>query len=201
MAADAPRTPNRPAGLNRALLTVIGILLLLGGGYVVARGLGLLTRVGWPAQDSGSPLLPAGTTLQPWVPYAVIALAVVIGLLSLRWIVAQTGRRASSQTWRIGSDQDRGTTRLDTSSATSAFADEIETYTGVSSASAVITGARAQPELHLTLSVEQYASVNELRDRVDTDALPRLRQALELDELPTEILVRLGAKRAANHLS
>jgi hypothetical protein len=78
MAAGAPRTPNRPAGLNRGLLTLIGIPLLLGGGYVAARGLGLLTRVG-----------------------------------------------------------------------------------------------------------------------VDTDALPRLRQALELDELPTEILVRLGAKRAA----
>jgi hypothetical protein len=42
--------------------------------------------------------------------------------------------------------------------------------------------------------------VNELRDRIDTDALPRLRQALELDALPTEILVRLGAKRASNHL-
>jgi len=200
MAANAPRTPNRPAGLNRGLLTAIGILLLLGGGYVVARGLGLLTPVGGPTQDSGSPLLPAGTTLQPWVPYAVIAAAVVIGLLCLRWLVAQTGRRASSQTWRMSAGEDRGTTRLDTSSAASAFADEIETYSGVSSASAVITGGRAQPELHLTLSVEEHASVNELRDRVDTDALPRLRQALELDELPTEILVRLGAKRASNHL-
>jgi hypothetical protein len=205
MAANAPRTPNRPAGLNRSLLTVIGLLLVLGGAYVLARGLGLLGpdtvgRLGLPEQTSGAPLLPPGVTLQPWVPYVVIVVAAVIGLLCLRWLVAQTGRRASSETWRMSTDRDRGTTRLDTSSAASAFADEIETYTGVGSASAVITGARAQPELHLTLAVEEHASVNELRDRIDTDALPRLRQALELDALPTEILVRLGAKRASNHL-
>jgi hypothetical protein len=200
MATTPPRTPNRPAGLNRVLLTAIGLALVLGGAYVLARGLGLLTRVGGPAQEPGSSLLPVGVTVQPWVPYAVIAVAALVGLLCLRWLVAQTGRRAVGQTWRISMDRERGTTHLDTSSAASAFADEVETYTGVSSASAVITGARAQPELHLSLAVEEHAPVNELRDRIDTDALPRLRQALELDALPTEILVRLGAKRASNHL-
>jgi hypothetical protein len=148
MAANAPRTPNRPAGLNRSLLTVIGLLLVLAGAYVLARGLGLL------GPDTVGRLGPGGA-LQPWVPYVVIVVAAVIGLLCLRWLVAQTGRRASSETWRMSTDRDRGTTRLDTGSAASAFADEIETYTGVGSASAVITGARAQPELHLTLAVEE----------------------------------------------
>jgi len=205
VASRSPRTPNRPARLNRALLTVFGVILLLVGAYVVARGLGVLGQntigpLGLPGQDPQTPLLAAGITLQSWVPYAVIVVAVIIGLLCLRWLLAQAQRRATAQTWRLSGERDLGTTTLESSSAASAFAEEIETYTGVSSARAVITGARSQPELHLTLAVENRAPVNELRERIDTHALPRLCQALELDTLPTEILVRLGAKPASNHL-
>jgi len=97
-----PRTPNRPAALNRALLTVFGLILLLGGAYVVARGLGVLGPdtvglLGLPGQDPQTPLLAAGITLQIWVPYLVIAVAVIIGLLCLRWLLAQAQRRATAQ--------------------------------------------------------------------------------------------------------
>lgn len=193
-------TANRPAGLNRTLLTLAGVILVLGGAYVLTRGLGLIPAIGpVPAQDPAAALLPAGTSVQPWVPYAVIAAAVVIGALCLLWLVAQTGRRRErSQTWRLGGDPGRGTTLLNTDAAAAAFADEVEAYPGVQRASAAITGARSQPLLHLTLTTESDTQVSDLRTRIHTEALPRLRAALELDELPAEILLRLGTAAPAH---
>lgn len=201
--ATSPRTPNRPAPLNRSLLTVFGLILLLGGAYVVLRGLGLLGRntigqLGLPVQDQQTALLPSGVTVQSWVPYVVIVVAVIVGLLCLRWLFAQTRRRAVAQTWRLTGDRDKGTTRLDTSTAASAFAAEVQSYTGVHSASAVITGGRLDPELHLTLTVEDQEPVSEVRARIASQALPRLRAALELESLPTESLVRLSSAQPSS---
>lgn len=195
--AASPQTPNPPAALNRGLLTVFGLIALLGGAYVLLRGLGLLGQntvgqLGLPVQDQQAPLVSAGATVQGWVPYLVIVVAVVIGLLCLRWMLAQTRRRAVGQTWRFTGDRDKGTTSLDTAAAASAFTAEVQSYTGVHSASAVITGGRTDPELHLTLTLEDQTPVTELRARIANHALPRLRAALELDDLPTESLVRLG---------
>lgn len=193
-------TANRPAGLNRTLLTLTGLILLLGGVYVVTRSLGAIPAVGpLPAQDAAAPLVPAGATVQPWVPYAVTAVAVVIGVLCLLWLVAQTGRRRErSQTWHLGADPGPGTTSIDTDAAAAAFANEVEAYPGVQRVSAAITGARAQPNLHLTLTTESDTDISALRTRIHTEALPRLRAALELDDLPAEILLRLGTAPPAH---
>ncbi|MFP5071175.1 alkaline shock response membrane anchor protein AmaP [Pseudonocardia nantongensis] len=195
-------TPNRPARLNRALLTVAGLLLLLGGAYLLLRGLGLLTEaLGLPGQDPQAVLLPPTLSTPEWLTWVVIVAGVVIGLLCLRWLLAQTGHRARSQAWQFADAQEPGQTRMDSIAAATAVAAEIETYTGVHSARAVLTGDRGAPQLHLTLGLAEHASLDELRARIDAEALPRLRQALELDTLPTEILVRLDAASAASRTS
>ncbi len=197
-----PAPPNRPAGLNRALLTLVGVILLLGGAYVLTRGFGLIPAIGpIPAPDPATPLAAPGTTVQPWLPYAVIAAAAVIGLLCLLWLAAQLGRRReNSQTWRLPGDQTAGLTRLNTDAAAAACAEEIGSYHGVQRAAAAITGSRSHPRLHLTLTTTEDASVTELRHRIDTEALTRLRQALELDNLPTEILLRLGTQQSPDRI-
>jgi hypothetical protein len=193
-------TANRPAGLNRTLLTLTGLVLLLGGAYVVTRGSGLIPAIGpLPAQDPTAALLPTGTTVQPWVPYAVIVAAAVIGVLCLLWLAAQIGRRRErGRTWRLGGDPGRGTTLIDADTAAAAFADEVGAYPGVQRAGAAITGSRTEPLLHLTLTTTGDGHVADLRTRIDTEALPRLRAALELDDLPAEVLVRLGTAPAAH---
>jgi hypothetical protein len=197
-----PATPNRPARLNRGLLTLVGILLLLGGAYTLTRGLGLPPAIGpFPAQDPGAALVAGGLAVPTWVVYVVIVAAVVIGVLSLLWLVAQIGRRrASSQTWRLPGDHSGGTTMLDTDAAAAAVAEDIEAYPGVHRAGAAITGDRTRPFLHLTVTTEDDVSLTDIRQRIATEALTRLRAALEIDELPTEILLRLGTA-PANRIS
>jgi hypothetical protein len=61
----------------------------------------------------------------------------------------------------------------------------------VHKASARLAGSRAQPALHLVVATEDRADISGLRKRIDTEALPRLRHALDIDTLPADLLLRL----------
>ncbi|MBA2307901.1 MAG: alkaline shock response membrane anchor protein AmaP [Pseudonocardiales bacterium] len=188
--------PNRPARLNRVLLALLGLALAGVGGAALALGLGQLRGV-LPALDPAAPLIPAGTAVQPWVPYLAAAAAVAVGLLCLRWLLAQTLRRPKTGTWRLPSDDPaQGTTRIDTDVVAAALATEIEHYRGVHSATAHLTGTKTAPALHLVVSTEAGTPLSPLREHIADQAIPRLRRALELDTLPTELLLRIDATSA-----
>ncbi len=198
---SVPSTPNRPAGLNRSLLTLIGLILVLAGLVIGVLGLGLLAnRTPLAVPSPGDPLLPPNLSLAPWVPYVVIVVAVLIGLGCLRWLLAQTSRRPVAQTWRLPTEAGQGRTEVNADIAAAAFVAEVQTYPGVARAAAHITGNHGQPAVHLTLTTTDQAPVGELRERIDTIALPRLRQALELDSVAAEVLIRLGTQQPANRL-
>jgi hypothetical protein len=190
--SPAPSVPNRPSALNRVLLTVVGLLTLLAGAAVLATGSGWGTRLGVRglAAPDGT-LIPAGRGLQPWVIYAVVVAAVLIAVLALRWMAAQTRRRPRSRTWRLAADDTRGNTFLGADVAAHAVAEDVEDYSGVYQARAVLLGERREPALHLTVQVYPDTSLDELRAHIDGHALPRLRAALELDVLPADVLIRL----------
>jgi hypothetical protein len=188
-------TPNRPARLNRTLLAITGLVLLLAGAFSLAFGLGLLRNV-LHGLDPTVPLLPAQLDPPTWVAYVTIVVAVVVGLLCLRWLLAQALRRPKTATWRLPGDSGRGATRLDTDHAADAIAADIAAYRGVAKANATLTGPRAQPVLHLVVHTETGTDIGPLRERITTHALPRLRHALELDTLPADLLLRLDTTPA-----
>jgi len=64
-------------------------------------------------------------------------------------------------------------------------------------ASARLAGTSARPTLYLSVGTEDAADVTALRYRIDTEAVPRLCQALDLDHLPAEVLIRLDDARSA----
>ncbi|MBF6395588.1 alkaline shock response membrane anchor protein AmaP [Nocardia cyriacigeorgica] len=173
---------NRPAAVNRVLIGLTGLLCLAAGGYAVAAYYGQLH---WVDQDS---TLVPGTAAPPtWVFWAVIAGAVVLGLLCLRWLLAQIFRMPKSQTWRFDADGSAGTTVMASSTAAAPVADDIEAFDDVRSASAWLTGTRWAPELHLTVIAEPHAEIGQLRRRILDEAVPRLRQALELESIPVSL--------------
>jgi hypothetical protein len=184
------RAPNPPARLNRGLLAVVGLLLLAAGAGGLAVGFGLL-----PAVDPRSPLVPRPIALTGWAPYAAVACSVVLGLLALRWLLAQAGRRPSGSVWELGG------TALPTSAAAAAVAHDITAYRGVSAATATLAGPRTAPTLHLDVAVATDASVADLRRRITDEALPRLREALELDDIPAQLVLRLDTHNRTQRVS
>lgn len=187
--------PNRPARLNRTVLAVLGLVCLAAGGVVLLIGTGLLG--GLLPVPADAPLLPPGLVIPGWGPSAVAAVAVVIGLLALRWLIAQTIRRPAGSNWQISPDTTTGTTHIDSHAAVRPLADEIEDYPGVRSATASLTGPRQQPHLYLRVSADDHADISELRRRIGSNAIPRLMQALNLPALPADMLLRLVSSSGA----
>lgn len=186
---------NRPARLNRALLAVLGLVLLAAGAFALVTHFGALRVL-----DPAAPVVPSLSAPPTWVYYAVIAVAVVLGLLCLRLLAAQAFRRPRPGTWRFETEPERGGTKLSGSVATEPLAEEVTAYQGVRSVNATLAGRREDPTLYLTVGTEQGADLGELRERIDEHAVPRLRRALDLDALPVVLEFRLTSKTGARAL-
>ncbi|MDX8050978.1 alkaline shock response membrane anchor protein AmaP [Lentzea sp. BCCO 10_0798] len=177
--------PRRPARLNRTLLATIGIALLAVGGFTLATHFRVLHLV-----DPGAPVVPGVDPPPTWALYATAATAILLGLLALRWLLAQAVRGPRSPTWR--EDTGLGHTELSASTAIAPLAEELRTYPGVHDARATLTGPRDAPELALIIVIEQDADPADVRHQLEDEGLPRLRQALELDTVPTDIEFRFA---------
>lgn len=172
---------NRPAGLNRALLVLLGIVLLAGSvlavlAYFYRPGLRLLPEIGQP---------PA------WTPAAVGAVGVVLGLLALRWLLAQFVRGPKTYVWQLNADT--GTTRFKPTIAMMPFTDEITELSGVRAAYADLGGTRDSPTLAVVITAEPDADLRQIRQTLAVEAVPRLRQALDLDALPATVEFRFSS--------
>jgi hypothetical protein len=178
------RIRNRPARLNRALLLVAGLVLLAAGLFETGSGLGLIHLV---AKHQSLAVL-AGQRPH-WVGPAVFAGAVVTGLAALCWLVAQLPRRHRSITWRVAANPDRGVTTLPADAAAAPLAADVAAYHGVRGATARLAGPPRTPQLYLHVRTEYDTDLTALRRQIEQHALPRLRGALELDDLPSAILI------------
>ncbi|UQS24935.1 hypothetical protein L1857_20015 [Amycolatopsis thermalba] len=183
---------NRPARLNRALLALTGLVLLAAGGFALATSLGWLRLLG-----RDQPLVPGDDRPATWVLYVTVVVAVVLGLLFLRWLAAQVMRRPKTQTWRLEDDPARGVTKLAADAAVAPFESEIAAYPQVRSADATLSGTPDRPTLLVTVTAEPGTDLTALREHIVTDGVARLRQALDLTELPTVIEFRIAAEAAA----
>ncbi|MFI6869483.1 alkaline shock response membrane anchor protein AmaP [Nocardia sp. NPDC050406] len=183
-------TVNRPARLNRSLLALIGLLLLAAGGYLIAAQRGWL---GWA--DRSEPLTPGTAAPPTWVFYAIVVGAIVLGLLCLRWLGAQLFRMPNSVKWQLSEDKSAGDIILSSSTAADAVAADIESFDGVRSASAWLSGPGRAPELHLVVTAGPETDLTELRRRILGEAVARLRQALEVGVIPVTMELRVAEDR------
>lgn len=180
---------NRPARLNRSLLGLLGTVLIAAGGFAVATSYGWLKLL-----RRDSTLVPGTQQPQTWVLYVVVVAAVILGVLCLGWLSAQAWRRPKTTTWRWESVAAEGTTRLDGGLATDPFEEEVALYPGVESADATLTGTQASPTLMVTVTAGPEADLKKIRAQLVEDGVARLKQALDLDELPTVVEFRFADK-------
>jgi hypothetical protein len=182
------------ARVSRTGLAIIGLILLLGAGAVLARGLSASTAV------MGSPDAPLLTQAQvqypatnSWVWPVVAAGSFVIALLALWWMAAQSRTRAVGRL-PLEPDRRHGTTTLRANAATGALTDELDSDPSIRGSDALLHGSATTPGLRLGVTAENRADPGLVRARIETEALPRLRGALELEKIPT--VLRLQFSRA-----
>ncbi|NNH72255.1 alkaline shock response membrane anchor protein AmaP [Nocardia uniformis] len=181
---------NRPARLNRTLIALIGLLLLVAGGYAIAAQRGWL---GWV--DRSAALTPGTAAPATWVFYAIVVGAITVGLLCLRWLAAQLFRMPSTEKWQLADEKSVGATVLSSATAAAAVVADIESFDSVDSASGWLSGPGRAPELHLIVTARPEADLTELRRRILGEAVPRLRQALEVGVIPVTMELRLTDDR------
>jgi len=183
---------NRPARLNRALLALFGLVLLAAGAFAITTSYGWLRVL-----DRDRPLVPGAELPPTWVWYVVVVIAVLVGLLFLRWLGAQALRRPKTVTWRWRSTVVTGSTRMDATVATEPFTEEVEGYPGVREASATLSGPQDEATLLVTVTAAPDADLSVIRERITGHGVPRLCQALDLEALPTVVEFRFATDPVA----
>ena len=181
-----------PDRLNSTVLTLLAIVLLAAGGYGLARGYGALgdARAADPVLDDDLRDFVSRNADWFWPLAAVLAL--LTSWRGLRWLLAQISTPTGSRL-PVSADG-AGRTELTASGATAALARDIEEYAGVRSARARMVSDHPSPEVEITVDVHDDADVPTIRRRIEEHALARLRSALELQELRSQVHVRLAER-------
>lgn len=193
--------------LNRAWLTIIGMLLILAGLVVVAIGTGLLAtgaeQVGLTLNRPGpsNHLFGSATSSAfglTWVIVVVGVVGLIVGLLGLAWLIAQVPRSNETTPFRLHDDAAGGLTRCAPSVLTTAVQDQIETLPGVKNASAVLRGTAQNPDLTVKVTASDRtnlpALLQTLQNQIAADfgnsldtQLHRLGVQIEIDRVKTNL--------------
>jgi hypothetical protein len=180
------------ARVSRTGLVIIGLILLLGAGAVLARSLQASTSV---LGNSQAPVLTHGQVQYPtknsWVWPVVAAASFLIAVLAFWWMTAQTRIRAVRR-MPLEPDRLHGTTTLRADAATGAITDELKSHPSIRGADALLHGSSTTPGLRLGVTAENRADPGLIRVGIEDEALPHLRSALELEKIPTVLRLQFS---------
>lgn len=176
---------------NRLGLLLIGLLLIILGGLVIARGARLFPQSFAPAN---APLITdsvrsAFVRDHPMLWWMVAGAAIALALLGLRWLLVQ-GRSQKLSGIRLQRGP-TGITEVHTDRVADAMATEVGSQPGVLGASAALVGTNAHPAVRLRMAVAETVPMNAIREQLGGRALPHMRQALETDRVPAVAQVSL----------
>ncbi|MER7952775.1 alkaline shock response membrane anchor protein AmaP [Streptomyces sp. NPDC096079] len=184
--------------VNRVLLGLAGLLLVLGGGAVLAAAVDLPVPSWWPWSGPSDVLLSTARRQrwrdESWWWPVVIAVLGVIVLLALWWLLAQFRRARLAEVLVDTGDGEAAVLRgraLEGVLEADATAQD-----GVSRAKVSLTGRRGAPRTRVVLSLEPYASPGDALTALSTEALAHARTSAGLTALPTEARLRAVKHRA-----
>lgn len=182
---------NRTARGNRIGLGIVGLLLLLAGVAALIRALDLWPGVlGSADAPVTEPELVDFAADQPWFWVVLAIVLLLIALLALRWLGVQT-RSDAVRNLRLESDARRGSTRMPAAAATDALEEDLASSPYLRRPNATLAGSPARPRLHLSVSMEPTAEPAAVLDRT-YEALDRYGRAMESDEIPATVQLRVG---------
>ncbi|MFK0212113.1 MULTISPECIES: alkaline shock response membrane anchor protein AmaP [unclassified Streptomyces] len=184
--------------VNRVLLGLAGLILVVGGGAVLAAATDLPVPSWWPWSGPSDVLL---TTAQRqrwrnegwWWPVVIAVLGIVV-LLALWWLVAQFRRARLAEVLVDTGDGEEAVLRgraLEGVLEADAAAQD-----GVARAKVSLTGRRGAPRTRVALLLEPHAAPGDALTALSTEALAHARTATGLPALPTEARLRAVKHRA-----
>lgn len=188
--------------VNRVLLGLFGLVLLCGGGVVVAQSQGWAVPGWWPYDGPHDVLLTRANRQRYrddgwWWPVIIAALTVIV-VLALWWFLAQL-RRARLAEVLVDSGDGEGAL-LRGRALEGVLEGEAESLDGVARARTRLTGRRTAPEARIRLLLEPHAAPGDAMHRLTEQALARARDSAGLETLPAEVRLR-AAKHPAERVN
>lgn len=188
-----------PGRLNRVWLTIIGIILLVGGGLATSIGLGLLEGVAVgglraPASDQPVLVLTARTQL---LPVALIGAGVVVGIFAVLWLLAQIPRKHGASTLKIEDPDSRGLTVLKPTLLEGAISDRVAELHDVTGARTVVRGSSRTPDITVRVTASAHADIPSVLADVEQRVTSDVRDALgqQPAALAIEVDIRTDPKK------
>lgn len=180
--------------VNRTLLTLLGLVLLVGAALGLALSFGAFGsgRASRPVLDPE--ISQFANDNAGWFWPLVAAVTVLLGLLALRWLLSQL---SSDKVGEIDLERDRtrGSTRVSSRAVTDAVTDDLESQRGVQGARAKFRGDEKEPDLDLTVSVDDTADLGAVRERIETTTVAHARQALSRPDMAVHLTVELAPRQ------
>lgn len=184
--------------VNRIVLALVGLVLVVGGGAVLAAGLDLSVPSWWPWSGPDDVLLSRSERqhwrAESWWWPVVIAVLGLVVLLALWWLIAQFRRARLAEVLVDSGDGEEAVLRgraLEAVLEADAAAQE-----GVARARVALTGRRTAPRTRVALLLEPYAAPSDALTTLATEALTNARTSTGLGALPTEARLRAVKHRA-----
>ena len=183
---------------NRTLLILLGLLLLLGGGAGLALSFGA-----FGAQNAATPVIADELSRfiadNWWYWWAVAALATIVALIMVRWLLAQLHTSRLSHL-DVEPDRSNGETVLRGGAIADGVEHEVRGFLGVKDASLQLQGNPASHRYHLTVDLDPRADVDAVRGRLTTHTVPNIRRALDFED-PVIAIRLVLADRTRRRLS
>ncbi|MDN0195096.1 alkaline shock response membrane anchor protein AmaP [Streptomyces sp. S.PNR 29] len=181
--------------VNRVLIGIVGLVLLVLGGSVLAIGLGAPAPSWWIHHGKHDVLLNDAERTRwrdaDWWWPTVIAVLAVLVLLALWWLTAVLRRRRLSEVLVDTRDGDGAVLRG--RALEGALAQEAGGLGGVERAQVHLTGRRDAPRARVRLMLEPHVDPGTALHDLHTRALTHARDSAGLPALPAEVQLR-GAK-------
>lgn len=176
---------------NRALLILLGLVLLAAGVAVILAGADILGDQLGNRHLLANPVAHYIGDNSAWLwPIAALA-AALLALLAIRWLVAVLRPEPRIGHIHIAATPATGRTTLDSGALRDALTAEIETYRGVDNARIRVLGTPDAPRLAVTVRATNDSDLVALRRRLETQALQHARQALDSPDLPIRLHLSL----------
>ncbi|WP_053849814.1 alkaline shock response membrane anchor protein AmaP [Streptomyces sp. NRRL B-24085] len=175
--------------VNRVLIGLVGLVLLVVGGSVLAVGLGLDPPSWWIHDGKKDVLLSDAERTRWdgegwWWPAVIAALALVV-LLTLWWLTAVLRRRRLTEV-RVNTGDGEGAL-LRGRALEGVLMSDAGQLDGVQRAQARLKGRPDAPETHVHLHLEPHVDPGTTLNHLTAESLAHARNSAGLDSLPAEV--------------